>query len=381
MKYAMIPLLILLCAALARIATFAQTAHAQQAPARTAASNNTGQSANREGANREGANREGAITGRVIGADGQPMTDAEVFADRIGERPGQGHFAATDGEGNFKLSGLSPAAYVLFARAPGYVEAAGPREKSVHRRGESVTINMVKGGVITGRVTDETGEPIAGVTVTPYRCRDPEGKPAVPGVERFRISEGVTDDRGIYRVYGLRPGVYVVGVGVGIEYSVTQITRDAPTYYPSATRDTATEINLRAGEELSGIDIRHRGERGRIVSGSISTVSGNIESSSPYNSFKVRLKSVEDGRFESETWIYGARGFAFFGLPDGDYELIATRGNDYAESIDSARRRISVKGADAEGVELKLSPPGSIAGRVVIESSTPQKKCAIKADL
>src|SRR5262249_22183751 len=154
------------------------TAHAQQAPARAASSNNAGRS----------ANREGAITGRVIGPDGQPMTDAEVFADRIGERMVQGPVTATDGEGNFKLTGLSPSAYVLFARAPGYVEAAGPREKSLHRIGEIVTINLVKGGVIIGRVTDETGEPIAGVAVTPHRLRDSEGKPAGPGSERFRLT-------------------------------------------------------------------------------------------------------------------------------------------------------------------------------------------------
>ena len=35
-----------------------------------------------------------------------------------------------------------------------------------------------------------------------------------------------------------------------------QVMRDAPTYYPSATRDTAAEVSLRGGEESSGIDIR-----------------------------------------------------------------------------------------------------------------------------
>ncbi|HKQ72376.1 MAG TPA: carboxypeptidase-like regulatory domain-containing protein [Blastocatellia bacterium] len=366
MKYAMIPMALLLCAA------FAQMAHAQQPPSPTGTSNKTDQS----------ANREGAITGRVIGADGQPITYAEVFADRIGERFGSGQLAATDGEGNFKLTGLSPASYILFARAPGYVEAESPLEKNVHHIGESVTISLVKGGVITGQVTDETGEPIAGVTVKPHCLRDLEGKPSGPGREWFNITVGVTDDRGIYRVYGLRPGVYIVGIGVGPEYGFefTQIRRDAPTYYPSATRDTAIEINLRSGEEISGIDIRHRGERGQIVSGSISAASGQIESSSPQNSVSVRLKSVESERFESETSAFGARVFAFFGVPDGDYDLIATRTNDNAETSDSARRRISVKGSDVGGVELKLSPRGSIAGRVVIQSSTQEKRCAIKDD-
>ncbi len=367
MKYAMIPLLIFLSAALERIA------HAQQAPAKTAPANQTELS----------VKREGAITGRIIGPDGQPMADAGVHAYRIGERLGVGHTAAaSDDAGNFKLTGLSPAAYIIRAQAPGYVEAGGAIENSFHHIGETVTINMVKGGVITGRVTDETGEPMAGLTVKPQRLRDPEGKQARSGVEPYGTGVGVTDDRGIYRVYGLRPGVYIVGVGGGSSYSLddAQIKRDAPTYYPSATRDTAAEINLGAGEEISGIDIRHRGDRGRIVSGSVSTTSGEIESSSPNNSVTVRLKSVDGGRFEAVTSAYGARGFAFFGMPDGAYELIATRIIDNSETTGSARRRISVKSADVSGIELKLSPHGSIAGRVVIESSTAPNKCSIKDD-
>jgi hypothetical protein len=72
------------------------------------------------------------------------------------------------------------------------------------------------------------------------------------------------------------------------------------------------------------------------------------------------------------------RGFVFYGAPDGEYELIAERGNDAAETTSSARRKISVRGADVSGVELKLTPTGSIAGRVVIESPEAPKRCATR---
>jgi hypothetical protein len=127
--------------------------------------------------------REALITGRVIGPDGQPMADASVFAYKIGERLGNGHSATVDDDGNFKMVGLSPASYFFHALAPGYVFADLPIEDSVHRIGENVTIRMVKGGVITGRVTDETGEPLVGVTVRPHRLRDPEGSPVTLSVE------------------------------------------------------------------------------------------------------------------------------------------------------------------------------------------------------
>src|SRR5215475_4321674 len=202
MKHAMIPLLILLCA------TFARIAPAQQAPVKTESTNQTDQS----------AKRKGAITGRIIGPDGQPAPDAAVFASRISERPGPGQSAASDDIGNFKLTGLTPGAYILSASAPGYVAAEIPAENAVHRIGENVTISLVKGGVITGRVTEETGEPIVGAIVESHRLRDPEGKTTGSRSASFGPGKGVTDDRGIYRIYGLLPGVYIVNIGGGDEF-------------------------------------------------------------------------------------------------------------------------------------------------------------------
>jgi carboxypeptidase family protein len=357
MKHAMTPILILLCA------VFARMTPAQQPPARTASADQSGRR----------LKRENVITGRVIGPDGQPVADTRVFAYRIGERLGRGHSAMADDEGNFKLIGLSPTAYVISARAPGHVFADLPIEDRVHRIGENVTVRMVKGGVITGRATDETGEPLVGVTVKTHRLRDLESKPALSGGDLFDLGVAVTDDRGIYRVFGLLPGVYIVSIGGHIGYSPydSQVRNDTPTYYPSATRDTATEINLRAGEEVSGIDIRHRAERGRIVSGVVFTISGDLESAS------ITLKGV-DGAFEATTATDNTRGFVFYGAPDGEYELIAERGNDAAETTSSARRPISVRGADVTGVELKLAPTGSITGRVAIESPEAPKRCATR---
>jgi hypothetical protein len=59
--------------------------------------------------------------------------------------------------------------------------------------------------------------------------------------------------------------------------------------------------------------------------------------------------------------------FEFRGLPDGEYIVVATRG--YGDTtLASTPRGISIRGGDVTGVELKLSPLGSISGRVVTES-------------
>jgi protocatechuate 3,4-dioxygenase beta subunit len=358
MKHAMILQLLLLSAAFVRITP------AQQVPAKM--SNQPDRSA------RLG----GAITGRVIGPDGQGVADAEVSANRIIEGPESRRSTVSDEEGNFTLTGLSPGAYLLSAQAPGYVSVDRPIVNAIHRIGENVIIRLVKGGVITGRVTDESGEPLVGVTVSQQRLRATEGKPTGSRGDMYSFGFGRTDDRGIYRIYGLQPGVYIVSIGRGNLYAPDdlQTWRDAPTYYPSATRESAAEVHLRGGEEVSGIDIRHRGERGRIVSGS---VSGETQLS--YNSLSVALRALEAGRFETSTFVSSSRGFAFYGVPAGEYELTAASDRDGGETGASATRRVSVRGADVSGVELKLAPRGSIAGRVVI--SDPPKGCAIDSGL
>ncbi|HKX32474.1 MAG TPA: carboxypeptidase-like regulatory domain-containing protein [Blastocatellia bacterium] len=348
MKPVTISLLLLLCAMLAR------TAPGRQSPAESAPQ----------------PNREGAITGRVVGPDGRPIAEARVLAIRVNVKSGSWQSAVVADDGSFKLTPLSSGTYALLAAAPGYVPAEISIEKTIHYVGENVTLGLVKGGVITGRVTDETGEPIVGVNVTCQRLRDPDGRTTGSQIGLFDYGVGgATDDRGIYRIFGLRPGGYIVSVRSN---DGAQIRPDAPTYHPSATRDTATEINLHSDEEVSGVDIRHRGDRGQIVSGSIS--------GEPASSIRVTvtLKGGEDGRFEDRSWTTGTGGFVFHGVPEGSYELIATRGSEDGETSSSARRLVSVSGGDAGGIELKLMPHGSIAGRVVIEPSTPASRCAIE---
>ena len=321
---------------------------------------------------------EGVITGRVIGADGQALEDVEVHASRIGGARNSDHSTISGAYGDFKLTGLAPGLYVLSPRAPGFIVAGASTEHAIHRIGESVTINLTRGGVITGRITDETGEPIVGVAVTPRRLRDLEGRTA-PQRNDGSFVGSMTDDRGIYRINGLLPGVYVVSIGGADDWpsDTAQVQRDAPTYHPSVTRDTAAEIIVRGGEEVSGVDIRHRAERGHIVSGA---VAGETASAKPFNYVGVGLKNLATGWIEASTSastsIGGSCEFVIFGAPDGEYELVASGERDGNEPASAVPRRLSVKGADVMGIELKLLNHGSIAGRVIVESSDPPKTCS-----
>jgi hypothetical protein len=322
--------------------------------------------------------REGMISGRVVADDGQPMGSVEVIAIGVSKSPIAGGMQMTscDAEGNFKMTGLSHGVYSIVAQAPGYVSVQDLSRK--YRVGESVIIRMARGGVITGRVTDEFGEPVVGVPVSADRVADSEGKPdkSAPTMSEM-YSSRTTDDRGVYRIYGLEAGAYVVGVNVAspIFAGMGRTSREPPTYHPSSPRGAAVEVNLRGAEEVSGVDIRARGGRGRSISG---TVSGETQGEGLINGVAVMLYGAADKHIAGATTLIGGQIFSLRGVEDGEYELMATR---FSESMDfalSAPRRVAVRGADLNGIELKLLKLGSVSGRVVIEA--PKAECKAASD-
>lgn len=220
---------------------------------------------------------------------------------------------------------------------------------------------------------------MAAVRVVPKLLRDSSGQRAssAPMVTDAGQAGRLTDDRGIYRLYGLQPGTYVVSVNGSPlpEIGMGAYPRDSATYHPSAPRDTAVEIIIRNGAEATGIDIRHRGERGHTISG---TLSGETESDALVNAVSVMLKSATTGELHTMNTVMGSRAFALANVADGEYELLAVRVNESFDFAASQPRRVSVKGADVAGIELKLLKLGAISGRVLIEKAKPADACANK---
>src|SRR5215475_4258089 len=313
--------------------------------------------------------RDGVITGRIVNDTGRPVAGAPILIIKAGVKITSGIQTATaDDEGNFKATGLGPGSYMISTNVPGYVVARTDSESDYHRPGENITINLIKGGVITGRVTDPYGEPMVGVRVQASKERELEGGQKYVGDMR-QMGGRLTDDRGVYRIYGLEPGVYVVGVSNDQArlYGGYFAGREATTWHPSSPRATAAEIMVRSGEEITGVDIRHREERGHTISG---TVSGVVGSGEGAESTMIILMSGADRQLAGMTGTVFAKGFAMFGVPDGEYEIAAVRMNSTrTEFTGSAPRRVAVKGADVSGLELKMAPPASISGKVKIESS------------
>jgi hypothetical protein len=317
------------------------------------------------------------ITGRVVNEEGAGMPGVAVYlfpvaADRRTARGFPQNQTATDEDGNFKFTELAQRVYtVALSSAKGYVQRPVPiserQDGGYHRVGANVTITMIKGGAITGRVTNAMGEPLISVQVNAIMLRNAEGIP-VRGGGRPRF----TDDRGVYRIYGLQPGTYVVFTQNRSSGPYpSPYDQDAPTYHPSGPRETAAEVMVTSGGEVSGVDIRYRSEPGHVVSG---TVTGGGESSSSYSGVSVSLTSSTAGVSFIPSNIVrsgdGNNGFSISGVTDGEYEITARRGGyNNEEPFASAPRRIVVKGADVGGIELKLLPLGSITGRFALEAA------------
>ncbi len=321
----------------------------------------------------------GMITGRVVSEDGGGLPNVTVFlipvaTDRRPTLGGSQNRTATDEDGNFKFTGLAPRVYSVSASsAKGYVPRPIPvderQDRAYHRIGDNVTITMIKGGAITGKVTNAMGEPLIGVQVNATLVRDAEGNPVREGgAGRPRF----TDDRGVYRIYGLSPGTYVVFTRNNVLSPFpSPYDLDAPTYHPSSARETATEVTVTSGGEAGGVDIRYRGDSGHTVSG---TVAGGGDPSSPYGGISVSLTNPNTGAFLGSSNVVrsgdGAAGFAIHGVTDGEYEIAARRfGYNNEESFASTPRRVVVKGGDAGGIELKLLPLSSIAGKFALQAT------------
>ncbi|MBO0800512.1 MAG: carboxypeptidase regulatory-like domain-containing protein, partial [Blastocatellia bacterium] len=325
----------------------------------------------------------GEISGRVVTEDGDGMPNLTVRCLPLifhGSYAINGsNSVATDEKGNFRFTSLAPRLYrVAVYETKGFAvqppPAAEKQELHYYRIGDNVTITLIRGGVITGRVTTADGEPITGVYVGATMVRDADGF-KTRGLYSSRSRR--TDDRGIYRLYGLAPGTYIVSAG---SQGYTVAENIVTTYYPSSTRDTATDVTVANGGEATGIDIRlldELGHTGHTISG---TVIGGGEPSAPYMLASVTLKNTVTGIPVMGISVLpgeGDNGFALTGVGDGEYEISAGRGSNNGDFLSSPPRRVTVKGADVTGVELRLAPMASISGRVVLEKA--QNACEQKS--
>jgi protocatechuate 3,4-dioxygenase beta subunit len=225
--------------------------------------------------------RGGVITGRITDSSGAPAPREKVYVHWFDENRNLIRFYAssagasenlTDDRGVYRIYGLPEGSYLVgvvyehghsHSYYPSVTSETEAKVIEVTEGSETTDIDItkVKGGVINGRILNAKGEPVTGAEIWLVMARDAEGK-SLPqgGLDRRSRS----DDRGVYRFWGLMPGTYVVFTYNNIAGHFGCSVEKFPTYHPSSTRETAAEVTVRSGVETSGIDIRYRKDQGRI---------------------------------------------------------------------------------------------------------------------
>jgi hypothetical protein len=304
--------------------------------------------------------------------------------------------ATSDSQGNFEFTGLPAGSYRVFASASQYAPqylgmAFGGKRPNVPYSSDpgqpihladgqsfdKAVIALPRGGVITGRVTDENGDPLARVQV--YTLFFP------PASSRgMRMGSGSqTDDLGQFRIYGLQPGEHAV---VAEAMRNTFVQPNAPpeteedkigfvtTYYPgTADEGAAQRVRARIGTETSGIEIRLAQDRLYRISGSVvdsqgqplARVSGQVaRRGSATSGYSLGFSTDEQGRFQMRN------------VPTGSYRLIIQQTRPYGpgpqtDPGEMASVPLTIAGADVDNVMVMTTPGVTIAGQIVFEQGPP----------
>ena len=350
----------------------------------------------------------GAITGRVK-LEGKPVKGITITAapelspDRIMEamfNSSASIKAVTDSEGVYRLEGIPAGKYRVAPSAPALVSADANSSTEITvsegATAENVDFALSLGGVITGKITDGEGQPVIGERVS-LKLMDASqsatGASIVAGMFGNRMY--ATDDRGVYRIFGLRPGRYLVSAGKDSDAMLavfSQRPKRVQTFYPGVTEESkAKPIVVTASSEAAGVDIQFSvADKGFVISGRVL----DAESKAPIANAMVayskarRNETTGDLSITTDTggYLSGMPGgftttndkgeFRFASVLPGNYKMEATSIGAFAGSGGSQFYAdpvlFEVEATNVEKLEIKVHRGAGISGVVVIESADPQ---------
>jgi hypothetical protein len=327
----------------------------------------------------------GVISGRVFSAEASgPLRRARV---RLSSPELQiTRTATTDMEGRYEFKKLPAGRFNLNASKGSYVsldfgqrrpfERGRPVDLANGQVLEKVDFTLPRGCVITGRVVDDLGDPVADVAITAMRQQYIEGrrKPVPFG------RNAITNDTGVFRLYGLPPGDYYVGTMFSPGQSGGPMGADneegfvyAPTYYPgTASLGEAARLSVKVGQERAGIDFTLVSSRTASISGFAfnsrglpalgATIALGQTITSAAGGMTMRMMSSV-GSGSSSVQADGS--FKITGVAPGEYDITLSVPNAETGEEEAASINVSMNGVDVTGINLVVVPGGRVAGTIV----------------
>ncbi|MGH9574512.1 MAG: MSCRAMM family protein [Candidatus Acidiferrales bacterium] len=319
-----------------------------------------------------------SVSGTVVSAGtGQPLRKAriELSPDDSRNRP---LGSVTDASGHFEIENIVPGRYALSASDRGYVSERYHQENadspgallalSAGQTVKDITFRLEQTAVIDGHVYDEDGDPLQGAAVQILRRAYMNGKRTMT-----TVNEVMTDDRGVYRMFGIEPGHYYVMASWGmgrmfVDPGDQGESTYAPVFYPNAdSAERAAPIDLKPGDELPGMDFQlvPSNARSYEVSGKAINPSGGKNGR---NLFVTLINKSSETQFMAGTTrriTANADGtFRFANVPAGDYIINAMAMADRPPQATS--QEITVN-SDIANISLVVGPGVNITGRLSFE--------------
>ena len=290
--------------------------------------------------------------------------------------------ATTDHDGFYRIANVPPGSYEVAPSAPAFVTVDIQRGKTVvlgdDENVDGVNFSLVRGGVITGKVTDADGRPVIQQQVSlfpvdafaqPSPAR-PQQQPQPPR-QIFPAGGAQTDDRGIYRMYGLRAGRYKVATGRSDEVFSVGFGQTRSSYqqvfHPDVTEQaTATIIEVSEGSEANNVDIKLGSALQTFsVSGRVMDVEKGLPV--PNINFGLQRLTGQRGEFMPTPLTSNSQGDFFAeGLIAGKYQIMFFQ--DLTADLRAESVTFEIIDQDLSDVVIKLSKGASVSGVVVVET-------------
>jgi hypothetical protein len=322
----------------------------------------------------------------------------------------------TDDAGRFAFAGLPNGRYTLGSAKDGYVttnygashpgSAGSPIAITDGISRNDITLALLRGAVITGTLLDPDGQPIPGVSMRALRIAY-----TINGERRLMavattVAGHITDDRGVYRIYGLAPGEYTIAApaipelstgdeilmmtesevrraldevgqssrqGVGGSEAAIASGGDEPrpvgyatVFYPGTpVSSQSLMIPLGRAEERTGIDFQLQYVPMTTVRGTVTWPSNMIPSVTVHliATDDVILSDTNEARVTS---MRGRGEFSFNNVPPGSYTVVA-RTAQSGSSVYSATADIVVDGQSQPEVALSMQAGFTLSGRVAFD--------------
>ncbi len=326
----------------------------------------------------------GVLEGKVLSLSGEPLRKATLHLRAAGAPPpgsptqSSNYAVTSDATGKFLFDDVDPGRYTLSADRTGYLQqsygARGPNRTGLPltiAAGAPLTglvLTLTPQGIISGKVEDEDGDPLANVEVVVYRM-------GYQGGQKQFMRTGTTNSNadGSFMVGYLAPGRYYLSasdnrsmmMGTVAERSGTKAPQNGylMTYYPNVLDpSSATPIDITTGADVHGIEIR-------LVKGRLYRIRGKLTGAEGFAGSMVLTPSfqglAQPAPVQRDGW------FTFQNVSPGEYTIRSNRGgprNPGQAPQLFAYTRVTIRDQDMDGLEVPLGPGREIKGSVQMEN-------------